>query len=87
MAGNERPVMIDATIHVPAKFKISSIRNKAEEVSFFGFCDPCLFSYCHFTASATTTKPVVVQQDNFTVLFPALKLQVPRCCHDPPLTC
>ena len=33
-----------------------------------------VYCCCHLMASAMTLKPVVVQVDNFTVLFPASKL-------------
>ena len=54
-------------------FKWADCRNRNLENAmvkaepFPGYCD-------HFTASARTTKPVVVQQLSFTVLLPAFRV-------------
>ena len=48
----------------------------------------CQHGYCdHFTASAMTTKPVVVQQLSLTILVPAFSVNMPSDCHEPPLVC
>ncbi len=45
------------------------------------------FSYSHLMASATTTKPAVVQQDSRTWLLPAFMFQLLSNCQEPPLLC